>query len=552
MSTPSAQQLPNHPAPGVEVVIDEGRYSRRRAWVLVAIHVLIGLHIAHWYVAGRTLAPLELNEVMYTLELGIVTAGFLLMVVATVSVLVFGRFFCSWACHILALQDLSAWLLGKLGIRAKQVRSRSLRIAPFVASFYMFVWPSLVRVLDGRDAARLHVTGTDSQWASFITDDFWRNLPGPWIATATFLVCGFAIVYLLGSRGFCANACPYGAVFNLLDRVAPGRIVAKGDCSSCGRCTAVCQSGVWIHEEILRYGRIVDPNCLKDMDCVAACPEQSLGFGFTKPAIGRKPKPKSPAARDRVHHLTIGEDLLAAGVILVSLLAYRGLYGLVPFLMSLGIGVCLAWLAVLGLRVAVRRDTSLRGRALVRNRKCTRAGKLLLAAFAVLAALTLHSGAIRFHEYRGSRTFERAQVAVASRDVAAIRDAVPRAIADFEFCMAWGLHTPLDLHRRLASLHSVGPTPDRARAHFQIIVASTPDDLEAQLRLAYLELASGNAKEAGTRLLEIDSAMTATARNPRAASLADPLRKAHAKVADALDRLGDPTASHHRTRARQP
>src|SRR5690606_4903029 len=72
------------------------RYSRWRVCSLILVHVLIALHIMHWKLAGRTLAPLELNEVMYTLELGIVTAGFIFMSLAVLSVLFFGRFFCSW------------------------------------------------------------------------------------------------------------------------------------------------------------------------------------------------------------------------------------------------------------------------------------------------------------------------------------------------------------------------------------------------------------------------------------------------------------------------
>lgn len=55
------------------------RYSRWRAKTLILVYVLFAAHIVHWRFAGRTLAPLELSEVMYTLELGIVTAGFVFM-----------------------------------------------------------------------------------------------------------------------------------------------------------------------------------------------------------------------------------------------------------------------------------------------------------------------------------------------------------------------------------------------------------------------------------------------------------------------------------------
>ena len=104
-------------------------------------------HFIHWQIAGETLAPLELNEVMHTLELGIVTAGFLLMALALLSVLIFGRFFCSWGCHILALEDLCAWMLGKVGIRPRPVRSRLMLVVPPLALGYMFVWPQVKRVL---------------------------------------------------------------------------------------------------------------------------------------------------------------------------------------------------------------------------------------------------------------------------------------------------------------------------------------------------------------------------------------------------------------------
>ena len=34
----------------------------RRAWVLLAVHVLIALHVAHWLVSGRTVSPVEPSE----------------------------------------------------------------------------------------------------------------------------------------------------------------------------------------------------------------------------------------------------------------------------------------------------------------------------------------------------------------------------------------------------------------------------------------------------------------------------------------------------------
>ena len=125
-------------------------YGRWRALSLSLVYVVIAAHIIHWKITGKTLAPLELNEVMYTLELGIVTAGFLFMCFLLLGTLVFGRFFCSWACHIMVLQDLCAWALRKLRIKAKPVRSRALLLVPPLTAAYMFVWPQIARGWEAR------------------------------------------------------------------------------------------------------------------------------------------------------------------------------------------------------------------------------------------------------------------------------------------------------------------------------------------------------------------------------------------------------------------
>ena len=140
--------------PSVPFEDKPSKYGKWRALTLASVYVLMGIHIAHWKLNGTTLAPLELNEVMYTLELGIVTAGFLFMAVALLATLIFGRFFCSWGCHILALQDLCGWLLEKINVRPKPVRSRVLLLVPPAALFYMFVWPQILRLHEGRPAAR--------------------------------------------------------------------------------------------------------------------------------------------------------------------------------------------------------------------------------------------------------------------------------------------------------------------------------------------------------------------------------------------------------------
>lgn len=484
------------------------RFGRWRAATLIGVYVLMGLHIAHWKIAGRTLAPLELNEVMYTLELGVVTAGFLFMLVACVATAIFGRFFCSWGCHILALEDLCAWLLERIRIRPKPVRSRLLLLVPPVAMLYMFAWPQFARVLAGRPLPQVHTRSDAQGWASFMTENFWRNLPEVWVALLTFGVCGFLIVYVLGSRSFCTYACPYGAVFRIADRFAPGRIVAAGDCSQCGICTAVCSSHVRVHEELLRYGTVVNPACMRDLDCVSACPEAAVKYGLTRPPLlrgwfsTRTIRPK--------FDFSWREELLMLAVLLATLFTFRGLYESIPFLLTLGLGGILAYAAVLTLRLVTRRDVRLNNFMLRRGGRLTRAGGAFVGGGCGLLLLAGHSAFIRFHEFRGHRTFERVTGALhsggpsgAAGAPSAPLAALQSAAADLEACARYGLLRPPRLLGRIAVLHARigeqladGGRFAEAAAHLRRSVALAGDVARTHYNLAVVLGALGREAEA--------------------------------------------------------
>ncbi|MBC8310594.1 MAG: 4Fe-4S binding protein [Planctomycetes bacterium] len=383
------------------------RMSRRRALILTGLYVLFMVHLVHWWIAGRTVAPAELNETMFTLEQGVVTIGAILLILILISIFFFGRFFCSWGCHILALEDLASWILGKFGIRPKPVRSRLLPLAALSALIYMFVWPTLLRLYEGRAWPGLRVLTDEQGLGSFTTEQFTRNLPGPLMTTVTFIVVGGAIVWLMGSRGFCRYVCPYGALFAGVDRVSPAGIQLVGDCDGCGKCTPACTSHIRVHHEIQVHGRVVTPGCLKDLDCVMSCPRDALKFGYSKPPLlssfDNFTKPDVPWA------WTWPQEILGVFVCLGTLLATRQLYGEVPFLLAITLGVIAAWGAVTTLKLIT--DVNLRvGRWKLKyhgDYKPASIGWVFLvsATFALLA----HSGWIRWHEHQGQKAWIQVQ-----------------------------------------------------------------------------------------------------------------------------------------------
>lgn len=470
------------------------RRTRWRAGVLIAVHVAIGLHIAQWQLTGSTVTPIEPSEAGETLTLGYVNAGFVALLLMILSTLVFGRFFCGWACHVVALQDASAALLKRIGLKPAPVRSRFLMWIPLLAAVEMFLLPSILRWWEGGSAPEFR--------AAFTTTDFWGRFPGLWTALLTFFVDGFVIIYFLGAKGFCTYGCPYGALFGIADRVAPGRIRVTDACEGCGHCTATCTSNVDVQTEVARFGKVVDPGCMKCLDCVSVCPKDALYFGFR--GSSTRAKSTAKARTSRTYDFTLGEEFALLAVFAGAFYAFRNLYGRIPFLLAIGAAVLVA-LAALSLWRALRsRDFRLQHLAVREGGRWTPSGRAVAVALAGALLFTTHSAAVQYHSRRGRALLEEATSGPpGSPERAAGLDA---SLEHLEFAGRWGL---LDDPRQLNPLGQILGARgefDRARDLARRSLEVAGDQVAPRLQLIDLALHEGDLDGAVahlTALLEV-------------------------------------------------
>ena len=380
--------------------IRASKTSRWRAGALITLNLLMVAHVIQWWIVGRTISPIEPSETMYTLQNGAVNAGFIFFTLAILATLVFGRFVCGWGCHILALQDFCAWLLKKMGLTPKPFRSRLLVFVPLIAGLYMFVWPTVYRIFLSPEPTPLIPNFTNH----LITTEFWATFPTVAVAVPFLFICGFMTVYFLGSKGFCTYGCPYGGFFSLADKVAPGKIRVTDACNQCGHCTATCTSNVLVHAEVKQYGMVVDPGCMKCMDCISVCPNDALYFGFGKPSVA------VPQTIKKNYSLTWPEEALGAVVFLVSFLAVWDVYQLVPLLMALGVAGVTTFLALRALRLVRAKDLSFYGFSLKSSGKIRKAGWAFLSFALAWIGLNAHSGYVRYHERAGAIAFQELRI----------------------------------------------------------------------------------------------------------------------------------------------
>lgn len=405
--------------------IRASRNGRRRAIVLAAVQGLIIAHLVLWLLSrrygwfgGATISPIEPSESMEFSKHGVINAGLIFFSIALLSTLILGRWFCGWGCHIVMLQDLCGWIMKRLGVRPRPFRSRFLIYVPLLLALYMFIWPAVYRwgVLPVQSWLATKVSWVSPaphapHWrvqSQVTTTEFWKTFPGVMVAIPFLFVCGFATVYFLGAKGFCTYGCPYGGFFAPLDKFAPGKIRVTDACEGCGHCTAVCTSNVRVHEEVREYGMVVDPGCMKCLDCVSVCPKEALYFGFGRPAVIKGAAINQPPQRK--YDLTLREEFLFASVFALTFFCTRGVYGAVPMLMAAGLAGCVTFIAWKCWRMLRDPNVTLHRFQLKLRGRWLRAGWTYAAITTVIMALVVHSGAVKAANARAAWHDDRVSV----------------------------------------------------------------------------------------------------------------------------------------------
>ncbi|MBC8256685.1 MAG: 4Fe-4S binding protein [Candidatus Marinimicrobia bacterium] len=388
---------------------------------LVGIHLLILAHI--YYFGDEIIGSLDFQEFFHAfIKYGIINAGVVLVILAFVTTLIFGRFFCGWACHFGAVQELAWWLLQKMGITPKTINSSLVTILPLFVLLNFYLAPNLASALD-------------SPWEGIILNlgmpEIWAFLPGFVIGTLTFVVDGFLIVYFLGRKGFCRYLCPWGAFLKLPNSLAMFKVRYTGGCTQCGNCTSECPIGIDVSYEINNYGKVTNTNCTSCMICTEGCPSSALSYKWENPlkenfqfkhyGLNREMF-ALPVISDRFQSVH-ARDFLLLPLVLAFGYSIDGLYGMGHFL-SFGIA------AISGIYFFT--SSSARLPVNLGEKKSKRKNFII----GLLLIIFVWHGVVKFSIWQGLDQFEKHQYFSAISHLERAVTMYPKPIGRFHLCLA--------------------------------------------------------------------------------------------------------------------
>jgi ferredoxin-type protein NapH len=242
--------------------------SAHWGWTVANEPVLIGNLSASTLLGTVPLADpfavLQIFLTQHVLETEVIIGAGIILLTYT---LLGGRTWCSWACPINMVADLSAWLRRRLQIKDRIILSRNVRYTVLALSLILSV-----------------ITGVAAfEWVSPISM-FHRELIFG-IGMGWMAVIGVIIFDLLVLRdGWCGHLCPLGAFYALIGKMAPVRILFDSpSCTHCGECARVCpEPQVMNLIKATEAGMIASGECTNCGRCITVCPEETLCFGLRK------------------------------------------------------------------------------------------------------------------------------------------------------------------------------------------------------------------------------------------------------------------------------
>jgi polyferredoxin len=189
----------------------------------------------------------------------------ILLGITLILALIFRRSFCGLICPFGALQEFFG-IIGRKIFRKRFTMPlkidkpfRYLKYVVLLVTLY-FTWKTSGLWVDPYDP-----------WAAY------GHIKAGFISLTTEYLVGtiILVVVLIGSmlydRFFCKYLCPMGAVYGIISKISPSKIVRNEDaCVSCGLCSKSCPMNI----NVANTHKVTSSECISCQNCILSCPKK--------------------------------------------------------------------------------------------------------------------------------------------------------------------------------------------------------------------------------------------------------------------------------------
>lgn len=258
-----------------------------------------------------------------TIETGTIRFGTIFMLSWFLTIPIFGRLLCGWACHMGALQDFGQWFVSKFAFlnrnfkKLKLIDSKFLRYALPAIVFLSLVLPAFYTLYQRINSGTIVqlVMNLKKEVTPFEMSEI--EVLGAW-----FFV-GVIFVGMFGKRPVCRFVCPFATVIlRPLQKLAVYKIRKTGECVDCNACSQQCVIGIDVSLEIRTHGYVKTNDCVSCFKCIDSCNYDTLSWG---PKTGKEIKeiPKEISPFHQVRLTIIMEILITTLSIIGAWLTYK-------------------------------------------------------------------------------------------------------------------------------------------------------------------------------------------------------------------------------------
>ena len=277
------------------------RYKYRMI-ALGAVHAYIAFHIISWHVFDIKIWGKTAMMGVPSLANGTINAASIMVILILGSILIWGRGFCGWVCHMRGAIEFADWILRKLKVRQYlNLREKNVLVnTPHrwllrVGALFVLLLPVIILIHNVGFSPKVNVMApapladnpgyggkafAETAFFNFEIKPTWNDILLAF-GLAVFIQFTMSIVLNLryGQGAFCRILCPYAPMMVPLMNISPvqTKITRVAQCTGCRDCSNACPQGIDVSREIFHFdGKVINTECIKCYACIDACDDNVL------------------------------------------------------------------------------------------------------------------------------------------------------------------------------------------------------------------------------------------------------------------------------------